>query len=202
MQTIHAGSAEDDYLLPLLREIGALDGAATLARLRAAADAHPADPRPLALIAAEHAQARDYDQAEAAFIGALRRAPGYAPARFQLGLLQLSSGRPAAAGATWQPLSALPADDAFRLFKTGLESLAQNRFAEAALALRAGIAANRDNPALNADMQRFLGEIERVEAAMAAAPAATVDHLAEAGADSAEASAGEHFLLSNYRKLH
>ena len=63
-------------------------------------------------------------------------------------------------------------------------------------------AANVDNPALNADMQRFLGEIERVEAAMAAAPAAAVDHLAEADADTAEASGGEHFLLSNYRKLH
>jgi tetratricopeptide (TPR) repeat protein len=189
---------EDDYLLPLLRQLPALDSATSLARLQAAADSHPTDPRPLALIAAEYAQAKAYDQAEGAFIAALRRAPDYVPARFQLGLLQLSSGRPAAASATWEPLSELPDDNEYRLFKTGLDCLAQNRFAEAAQWLRSGLAANHSNPALNTDMQRFLVQIDRIESSQSAMPVAGDDQLA-APEDQATA---EHFLVTAYGKLH
>lgn len=191
MQTPHA---EEDYLPPLLQDIAMLDSVATLERLNAAADQHPHDARPLLLIAAEYAQAKAYDQAEAAFIGALRRDPDFAVARFQLGLLQLTSGRPAAASATWAPLSELPEDNEFRLFKTGLDALAQDRFAEAAQWLRAGIAANHSNPALNRDMQRFLAEIARIEGSPpddGGQPDAT-----------AEQASGEHFLVSAYRNLH
>jgi cytochrome c-type biogenesis protein CcmH/NrfG len=182
---MHTDTDPQDYLLPLLRQLPTLDPASARPRLEAAAQEHPRDPRPLALMAAEHAQAKAYDEAEAAFVGALRRDPEYAPARFQLGLLQLSSGRPAAARMTWDPLAALPEGDPYRTFATGLNHLAQDRFTEAAQWLRAGIAANTVNPALNRDMQRFL---ERI------AP----DGPPPDNGTDAE-TAGEHFLVSAYR---
>ena len=47
-------------------------------------------------------------EAEAAFAAAVLQDPGLHMARFQLGLLQWSMGRPGAALVTWHPLSEMP----------------------------------------------------------------------------------------------
>lgn len=157
-----------------------------------AADRYPTDPRPLLLLAAELAHAKQIDKAEAAYIGALQRAPGFAIARFQLGLLQLTSGRPSAAMATWGPLEALDDDDPLRLFKQGLEALAQDRFEDADRLIREGIAKNTTNPPLNSDMQKVLERMAQA-GVFHAPPDARAQVAARAG-DGANA----HVLVSNY----
>jgi tetratricopeptide (TPR) repeat protein len=182
----------DDYIVSLINDLRELDSPSVLAKLRVAALAHPADPRPLLLLAGEFASSGAYDQAEAAYIGALQRDPRFALASFQLGLLQYLSGRTATASASWDALSVLPPEHEYRLFQQGLELLAQNRSAEAQAALRAGIAANQSNAPLNQDMQRMLDRIAASSHA-AAEPAAGAPSAAGPDANT------EHFLVSAYR---
>jgi tetratricopeptide (TPR) repeat protein len=88
---------------------------------------------------------------------ALRRAvelaPDFAIARFQLGFFQLTSGEAANALSTWGPLALLPESNYLRMFVAGLTHLIRDEFEEAIAQLRAGIAANEENPPLNRDMQ-------------------------------------------------
>jgi hypothetical protein len=188
-------TAPQDYFPALLARISGPEAASARALLAQAAAEHPRDARPLLLLAAEHVHAKEIDLAEATYIAALQRAPDFAIARFQLGLLQLTSARPAAASATWAPLDALPPTEPLRLFKTGLELLAQDRFDEARRLLLEGIAQNRTNPALNRDMQLVITRIDQRDAA-GASPAAP----AAAGAQDA-APTSDHFLVSSYGKL-
>jgi tetratricopeptide (TPR) repeat protein len=94
-----------------------------------------------------------YPEAILAIGRAVAIAPDFALARFQLGLLQLSSGDASSAVATWSPLHNLSSEEPLRLFAQGLEYLAQDRFADTVSALTEGISRNGENPALNADMQ-------------------------------------------------
>lgn len=97
---------------------------------------------------------------------ALRRAVELAPdfvlARFQLGFFQLTSGEAADALGTWGPLALLPADHYLRLFVGGLTHLIRDEFADALEQLRAGMAANLENPPLNNDMAMLAGQIEQL----------------------------------------
>lgn len=174
----------EDYLPALLRDLEAAAPAAALERLADAADAHPADARPLLLLAAEFMERRETDRAEAAYTAALMRAPDFAIARFQLGLLQFTSGRPNVALVTWSPLDQLPAQDPLRLFKRGLERLTVDDFDGARALLREGMAHNQVNPPLNRDMEML---VARIDAAQPAAP---------------DAGTGSHFLVSTYTRTH
>ena len=186
-----------DYMAGLLTRLGQKDGASARALLEQAVQDHPGDPRPLLLLAAELVHEKELDRAEATYIAVLQLAPAYAIARFQLGLLQLTSARPAAAFATWGPLEALADDDPLRLFKQGLEALARDDFEEARRRLVAGMAHDLENPALNRDMQLVLDRIAGAPSAGAqrgypAAPGSAADAAAD----------DDHFLVSTYRKTH
>lgn len=174
-------------LLQRLREHQG-DGAAARQLLEQAVQEHPGDPRLYLLLGAERVHGKDVDGAEAAYIAALQLAPDFAIARFQLGLLQLTSGRPAAAFSTWAPLEALGERDPLRLFKQGLEHMARDQFDEARRLLEEGIAENRENPPLNRDMQMVL---ERIAAVQGQPPAGQAEEAAPAA---------DHFLVSAYRK--
>ena len=177
-----------DYFPQLLQTLGNLDSAENLEALQNAAQVHPEDARPLLLIAAHFAEEGRVDEAEAAYIAALDRRPDFAMARFQLGLLQFSARRPAAACATWAQLDADSSSAALRLFKTGMTCLAVDDFADAARLIRQGIAENHENAPLNGAMQRLVNEIARCQTA-AANPAQP-------------AQSAQHYLFSAYRKLH
>jgi tetratricopeptide (TPR) repeat protein len=178
---------DTDYMIELLRRLQSADRATSRRMLADAIDAHPGDARPLVLLASEFVHAKELDRAEATYTTALHLAPDLAIARFQLGLLQLTSGRPAAAQATWLPLDLLDENDPLRLFKAGLEYLAQDRFDETRRLLANGISRNRSNPALNRDMQLVL---DRIAAA----------GLGSGGASPPAAGGGaEHVLVSTYR---
>jgi len=73
---------------------GHLDEADKL--LREASRLQPAEALPHFLLGANAAEAGRNDAAESEYIACLSRAPGMAIARFQLGLLQVTNGRPAA----------------------------------------------------------------------------------------------------------
>lgn len=152
---------EQDFFPGLIAQLQPAEPPQRLEMLARAADEHPADPRPLLLMAAEYINLQRVDQAEGAYILALQRAPGFGIARFQLGLLQFTSGRPAAAMATWAPLEALPESDPLLLFKRGLELLGRDQFQDAQRWLLAGIGANTVNEPLNRDMRMVIDRMVR-----------------------------------------
>src|ERR1044071_3407463 len=72
-----------------------------------ASAALPSSGIPHFLIATEHAAAGDAAAAEAAFANSVLLSPEFVLARYQLGLLQFCSNRPALALVTWDRLLAL-----------------------------------------------------------------------------------------------
>lgn len=120
----------------------------------------PADPRIHFLRGSVLAGRQLYAEGREAMAKAVEIAPGYEIARFQLGFLELTSGDPGAATATWAPLHDLEPDHYLRRFVTGLEHLARDEFPEAISALRDGIARNPENPLMSTDMQRIIEEVE------------------------------------------
>jgi tetratricopeptide (TPR) repeat protein len=177
---------ERDPLPSVLERLKKADASSALKVLEEAAAEHPSDTRLLLLLAAQLVHAQQLDRAEAVYSLALQLQPDFAIARFQLGLLQLSSGRPAIARLTWGPLEALGAEHPLRLFKTGLEHLSEDRFVEARRCLEEGIARNQENLPLNGDMRKVLERIAAV------APASAQSSAQEHGTE-------EHVLVSSYR---
>jgi tetratricopeptide (TPR) repeat protein len=117
---------------------------------------------------------------------AIEIAPDFVIARFQLGFFQLTSGEPAHALSTWGPLALLPDGHYLRSFVAGLTHLIRDEFAAAIDHLRAGIAANEENPPLNRDMQLIIEQTS----ALLSQPATTDD------GDTAESAAS--FLLGQF----
>ncbi len=169
------------------------DSEAAIRLLRAAAEEDASSGLVQFLLAAELAQAGAIGEAEAAYANAVLLAPQFHIARFQLGLLQFTSGRAAIALLTWQPLLALGDEEALPHFVRAFAALAGDHFAQALEAFAAGIARNSANEPLNADMRKVMAGIEDLLRAQGAEPATEQ-------APSAEEAAGEgaHVLLANY----
>jgi tetratricopeptide (TPR) repeat protein len=140
------------------------------------------------LLGAEYAQIKLYDRAVDEMEAALALDPALSTARLQLGLLWLTGGNAERAAQVFAPLAELAADDALHHFGAGLCALIADRADVALAQLRAGLALNQSNPALNGDMQRIIDEVTRLRAN-------AVPEQAEAAAPAAEAS---HVLLSAY----
>jgi Flp pilus assembly protein TadD len=153
--------------------------------LQAAMELQPQSPVPYFLMGANFAQKGMNDQAEAAWVACLSRAPAFGVARFQLGLLQLTSGRPASAQATWEPLLSLPADHYLKSFVLGFVAILRGEKDEAERCIGEGIRQNRENPPLNQDMEALLGRLS--------SDIPPVEALADSPASS-------HFLMSAYNK--
>ncbi len=135
------------------------DAERAIACFRKASATAPEAALPQFLLGAEFAALGDMNAAESAFANATRLAPGFPMARFQLGLLQFSSGRAAIALLTWQPLLQLPDSDPLRHFAAGFELLAQDRFDDALHHFQQGIALNTDNRALTSDIEKVIAGI-------------------------------------------
>jgi tetratricopeptide (TPR) repeat protein len=121
---------------------------------------YPRDPRLHFLRGSLLAGLEQYRDAHESMSIALAIAPGYAVARFQLGLLELTSANPNAAEATWRPLDNLASDDPLRVLAQGLRHLSVDRFEEALADLKTGISLNQDHPSISADMQLLIEAIE------------------------------------------
>ena len=166
-----------------------------LSFLKRAIEQAPNDGKLYYMLGAEHAQIGLYDRAAEEMAKAVQLAPELHTAHFQLGLLHLTSGRVPQAEAAWKPLDTLGADHPLYVFKTGLLHLVRDEFEECAKHLKRGIALNTANPALNNDMQRVLGDVEKRLGVPTAPPAeaATPTPLKK------KVSQPAHTLLSAYR---
>ncbi len=131
---------------------------------------YPNDPRLHFLKGSLLIGLRRFVEAHAAMSQALKIAPGFEIARFQLGFFELTSGEADAALATWAQLKALPAGHWMLHFVEGLEHLIADRFEECIAALRAGLIDNTENLPLNNDMQLIIGKCEDLLATAAPQP--------------------------------
>lgn len=135
------------------------DGARAIELFVKASELRPLAGLPHFLRGSEYAALGQLDHAEAAFANATLLEPEFHLARYQLGLLQFSSGRAAMALLTWRPLLVLPETDPLPHFIDGFASLAQDRFDEALTHYRRGLALNAANPALSKDIDMVIARI-------------------------------------------
>ena len=164
------------------------DGVQAVEWFQQASATEPGAALPQFLLGAEFAALGDMGQAEAAFANATLLAPGFPMARYQLGLLQFSSGRAAIALLTWQPLLDLPATDPLPHFVKGFAALAQDHFEEALHHYQQGLVLNTTNEALSGDIEKVISGIRALVPGTPHAPAATSD------------APDNHVLLANYQQ--
>jgi len=129
--------------------------------LKRMAAAFPGNANAHYLLGAEHAQIGLYDRAFEELTEALRLQPQLEAARFQLGLLHLTSGHLSEAETVWSPLDQLAVDDPLRVFKSALVHLIHDELQQCARELRAGIGLDGGSLALKNDMERLLADVER-----------------------------------------
>lgn len=149
----------------------------------------PASGMPHFLAGSEYAALGQIELAETELANAVVLAPALHIARYQLGLLQFSSGRPAAALVSWQPLFDLDEEQALGHFVRGFAALAQDDFPGAKRNFETGLACNTDNPALSADIQKVLQGISAAQAQPSQQATAPENEPAAA-----------HVLVANYGK--
>lgn len=112
------------------------------------------------LLAAQHAQLGIMDRAETGFREVMVRAPELGIARFQLGQLLLLKGATDEASAVLAPLAAAQTDGALGSYARALIAAAAEDMAGAVAELQAGLAYPQGIPALAADMQRLLDQLQ------------------------------------------
>lgn len=120
---------------------------------------YPLDPRLHFLKGSVLAGLQRYEEGRSAMARSIEIAPDFALARYQLGFLDLTSGRAVDAIGVWTPLFNLKDDTPLRVLAEGLTHLAGDNFSEARRLLKKGIALNTEHPLVNADVQLILDEI-------------------------------------------
>jgi tetratricopeptide (TPR) repeat protein len=154
-----------------------------------ASELRPQSGIPHFLTGAEYAQLGRMSDAEAAYANAVLLEPSLSIARYQLGLVQFTSGRAPMALVTWQPLLALPSNDPLGFFVRGFIELAQDKFESSLDFFSKGINTNHTNAPLNADITRLMEKIRHLvnNKQEAASPVTTNEEIS-------------HFLLESYRQ--
>lgn len=165
----------------------------------------PASGAPHFLIGSALASQGEYEKAEAAFSNAVLLAPNFSIARYQLGLLQFSSGRAALALVMWQPILETPnptlEEQALALFVRGYAALAQDDFVTALAHFREGIRINNGNAAVSDDVNMVIERVEQLLTNVNTNP----NDLTDGKHAVATGETDSHVLLSNYQnssKLH
>jgi tetratricopeptide (TPR) repeat protein len=156
-----------------------------------ASAAAPSWAIPHFLIGSEHAALGEMDKAEAAIANAVLLDPGLHIARYQLGLLQYSSGRVAVALVTWQPLTELEVEQGLPEFVRGFAALAQDQMEAAKRHFAAGLLVDDVNAVVAGDIRKVLGGLQSVDAG------AVTDFKVEAQLRIAPSA---HVLVSTYDK--
>jgi tetratricopeptide (TPR) repeat protein len=147
------------------------DVPAALACFARASALDPLSPLPAFLAGAEHAAQGRVDEAEAAYAAGLLLAPGFRLLRYQLGLLQFTSGRAAAALVTWEPLLG-PASDALAAFVRGFAALAGDDVPGALQHWAHGLAASGPGGPVAADIRLLADALRQHRTDGAAEPPA------------------------------
>lgn len=151
----------------------------------------PSSGIPHFLAGSEYAARGQIDRAEAELANAVLLAPSLHIARYQLGLLQFSTGRAAAAIVTWGPLFDLDDTHPLGHFVRGFTALAHDEFAQPKSHFEEGLARNTENAALSHDILQILRGIQDAQGQAAGS------------APPQEPNSGDaaHVLLSNYGRF-
>lgn len=181
------------------------DAGHALAYLKEAAGRADATGQALFMLGSEYAQLGLVAEAKASMARAVELGPDFPLARFQLGMLHVTSGEVEAAKGAWAPLAVLrpPHPQAYlAAFYRGMLHLVADEFDAAMQALGEGVALNHDNEPLNRDMRRVIDAIEHLPGREAKAPAtvaplATVARDVLGGEPEAEPS---HLFISAYKQ--
>jgi tetratricopeptide (TPR) repeat protein len=189
-------SEPDSLIKDALTASRANDSARAIELFTQASIVAPGSAMPHFLIGSEYAASGEIAKAELAFANAVLLAPQLTIARYQLGLLQFSSGRAALALVTWQALLNLGESDPLPHFIRGFAALAQDAFAEALTNFRAGLSRNNTNPAVSSDIEQIMARIAEVQAASGTVTAPS-DSPPDRGTEAERVE--EHVLLANYR---
>jgi tetratricopeptide (TPR) repeat protein len=212
--TVSESTSFDDLIAQGLAASRADESVSAIACFEQASAVRPAAGLPQFLLGAEFAALGEMTRAEAAFANATRLAPEFPMARYQLGLLQFSSGRAALAVLTWEPLLQLPATDPLPYFVRGFCALANDEFPAALRYFEEGLPLNTSNPPLSGDIAKVMDGIRALVSGGAstrdggaAGGGRPHDERAESGPRDAEdvqepedATSAAHVLLSNYRQ--
>ena len=151
------------------------------------------------LLGALHAEIGMFDRAKEEMSEALEHDPSLVPARFQLGLLYLTTGRVDRASEIWAGLDSLEDDSCFFLFKRGLLSLVEDRFAACVDDLSKGIQLNTFNQALNNDMNRIIDDVRKLQTQTAQDDASNSEEKADDSSDNKLADK-KYTVLSAYHR--
>lgn len=185
----------DELLMLALQASGRGDSASAIAYLKLTLSKAPSDARAHWAIAAEYASLNLPERAAEHFATSVELDPKQPVARFQYGLLMLTSGRLGEAESIWEPLAELSPTDPVRLFKEGLLHMVRDEFAPALSSLRAALAQPGIDAALGRDVEMTIARIEEAQKDLGAAASATDPTDAAAAAESVES----HLALSAYR---
>jgi hypothetical protein len=164
MDNEHSTLAQRELLALALEAIRRGDSGRSIAYLKEAATRADATDQVHFLLGSEYAQIDLVDLARLHFEHSLEVNSGFAIARFQLGLLHLTTAKPQEALDVWAPLASLGDEHPLEIFRQGMSHLMKDELADCVRCLERGIAANLENAALNANIQFIL---ERVKAAIA-----------------------------------
>ena len=145
------------------------------------------------ILGAQHAEIGMHERAVEEMSKALELDDSMDTARFQLGLLKMTMNDVEGAKSTWSQLDALGKDEPLRLFKNAIEEAVSGNFAAALEIAQRGVDANKDNPALNTDMNNL---IKRWEENISGTSELAVE---ESSSDDAEGANSNHFFLSAYK---
>jgi len=191
-ETTQAGSAQaaQEFLTQGVEASrqGDVEGACRL--FQQAIEAAPAWPLPLFMLGSERASVSDFERAEALFAGAVLLDPAFHLARYQLGLLQFSGGRPQVALLTWGPLAQLPGEEPFPHLLQGFIALQADAFPEAMQHFETALPLAAANAGMQSDIRQIMRGIAE-KLGMTPQPA-------QGEPDAAADSTAEHVLLSNY----
>jgi Flp pilus assembly protein TadD len=193
----HATELTSEELMHLaMHAIGHDTPDKAISLLKRLLDMEPQNGKAHYLLGAVHAEIGMYDVAAQEMARALELESDLHTARFQLGLLNLTSGKVEEARNVWEGLDILGDRDPLYLFKTGMLHLVKDEFEPCVTALKAGIELNAFNEDLNNDMRRIVSAARK---AMAGQPAVVVED-ADNQADQAAQDTidGRRILLSAY----
>jgi tetratricopeptide (TPR) repeat protein len=151
----------------------------------------PANALTYFLIGSEYAGSGQTDLAETALMTAVVLSPKFQLARYQLGLLQFSSGRAGLALGSWEPLLDLDSNSHLASFVRGFAALATDDFAAARSHFSQGLSLNKDNLAVSEDIRRLLARF----------PDAHSSGTADGSARDVKPDAAAHVLVSNYGRF-
>ncbi len=151
--------APESELTRLLAALSADD--ADLSAIEDLLRRYPGDARIHFMLGSLRAERGDAIGAHEAMSEAVRLAPAFEVARYQLGFFELTSGEPDRALQTWGPLLRLGESHYLCQIVEGMINLIRDEFAAAIARLERGIELNLENEPINSDIRKLIAQCRK-----------------------------------------